>query len=78
VLLLGAVVLTLLAACLRAFRRLRGSERRAAAACTAAVITGLAIALVQSYLYAVGNTATLTFWMCAFLGAALGMQRRAA
>ena len=75
VLLLGAVVLALLAACLRAFRRLRGSERRAAAACTAALVTGLAIALVQSYLYAVGNTATLTFWMCAFLGAALQPSR---
>ena len=77
VLLLGAVILSLLAACLRAFRRLRGSERRAAAACTAALLTGLAIAVVQSYLYAVGNTATLTVWMCAFLGAALGAQRAA-
>ena len=72
VLLLGAVALALLAACLRAFRRLRGIDRRAAAACTAALLTGLALALVQSYLYAVGNTATLTVWMCAFLGAALG------
>jgi O-antigen ligase len=74
VLLLGAVALALLAACLRAFRHLRGSDRRAAAACTAALLTGLAIALVQSYLYAVGNTATLTVWMCAFLGAALGSK----
>jgi hypothetical protein len=72
VLLLGAVALALLAACLRAARRLRGSDRRAAAACTAALLTGLALALVQSYLYAVGNTATLTVWMCAFLGATLG------
>lgn len=74
VLLLGAVALALLAACLRAFRRLRGTDRRAAAACTAALLTGLALALVQSYLYAVGNTATLTVWMCAFLGAALGSK----
>jgi O-antigen ligase len=78
VLLLGAVALTLLAACLRAARRLRGSDRRAAAACTAALLTGLALALVQSYLYAVGNTATLTVWMCAFLGAALGPKAVAA
>jgi hypothetical protein len=77
VLLLGAVILALLIACLRAFRRLRGTERRAAAACTGALLTGLGIALVQSYLYAVGNTATLTVWMCAFLGAALGAQRAA-
>ncbi len=77
VLLLGAVALALLAACLRAFRQLRGSDRRAAAACTAALLTGLAIALVQSYLYAVGNTATLTVWMCAFLGAALGSKVKA-
>jgi hypothetical protein len=74
-LLLVAVALALLAACLRALRQLRGTDRRAAAACTAALLTGLAIALVQSYLYAVGNTATLTVWMCAFLGAALGSKR---
>lgn len=78
VLLLGAVALALLAGCLRAFRTLRGVDRRAAAACTAALLTGLALALVQSYLYAVGNTATLTVWMCAFLGAALGSKAVAA
>ena len=78
VLLLGAVALALLGGCLRAFRRLRGVDRPAAAACTAALLVGLALALVQSYLYAVGNTATLTVWMCAFLGAALGPRAVAA
>jgi len=78
VLLLGAVAIALLGGCLRAFRRLGGVDRRAAAACTAALLAGLALALVQSYLYAVGNTATLTVWMCAFLGAALGPKAVAA
>ena len=32
---------------------------------------GLGLALVQSYVYAVGNDATLTVWLCAFLGLAL-------
>jgi hypothetical protein len=78
VLLLAAVGVALVGGCVRAFRSLRGVDRRAAAACTAALLAGLALALVQSYLYAVGNTATLTVWMCAFLGAALGEKAVAA
>jgi O-Antigen ligase len=71
VVLLAAVALVLLLACVRALRAVRVVERPAAAACTAALLAGLAIAFVQSYLYSVGNTAMLTVWICAFLGAAL-------
>jgi hypothetical protein len=31
------------------------------------VLAGLVLAGVQSYVYAVGNIAAATFWICAFL-----------
>jgi hypothetical protein len=34
--------------------------------------------VVQSYLYAAGNNATLTVWLCAFLGLALAARPAAA
>jgi O-antigen ligase len=79
----GLVVLLALAAALvaalaRAVRRLKGEARRAAAACTAVVCAGLVLAVVQSYLYAAGNNATLTVWLCAFLGLALATRPVAA
>ena len=47
-----------------------------AAAATAAFAGALALALSQSYLYAPGNAATITAWVCAF--AAFGRRRRCA
>ena len=69
--LLVALALALLWAAVAALRLLRGRPREAAAACAAVVAAGLGLALVQSYVYAVGNDATLTVWLCAFLGLAL-------
>jgi hypothetical protein len=38
-----------------------------AAACAGVVAAGLTVAVVQSYLYSVGNIASATFWVAAFL-----------
>jgi O-Antigen ligase len=77
-----ALVLALAAALVlagaAAIRRLDGEARRAAAACTAVVCAGLVLAVVQSYIYAAGNNATLTVWLCAFLGLALAARPAAA
>src|SRR5437763_1883528 len=79
----GLVVLLALAAALvaalgSAVRRLDGKARRASAACTGVVCAGLVLAVVQSYIYAAGNNATLTVWLCAFLGLALAARPVAA
>ncbi|HYZ78972.1 MAG TPA: O-antigen ligase family protein [Gaiellaceae bacterium] len=73
VLLIGLAA-TLLATTLAALRRIGERERRIAAACAAALVTGLGLAVVQSSLYAVGNTATLAIWTCGFLGLALASR----
>ena len=44
-------------------------DRGLAAACFAVLVVGLALAVVQSYVYSVGNTATMSIWICAFLPA---------
>jgi O-antigen ligase len=72
----GVALLLALAAALargvwEALRRLDGHDRRLAAACAAVLLTGLGLGVVQSSLYAVGNTSTLSIWTCAFLGLAL-------
>jgi O-antigen ligase len=71
----GVLLLLALAAALArgvlAALRLDGHERRLAAACAAVLLTGLGLGVVQSSLYAVGNTSTLSIWTCAFLGLAL-------
>ena len=74
VVLLVGLAATLLVASLAALRRLAERERRLAAACAAALVTGLGLAVVQSSLYAVGNTATLAIWTCGFLGLALAAR----
>jgi O-antigen ligase len=71
VLLLLALAATLARGAIEALRRLDGHERRLAAACAAVLLTGLGLGVVQSSLYAVGNTSTLSIWTCAFLGLAL-------
>jgi len=73
-----ALAAALVAGCAAAIRRLDGAGRRAAAACTAVVCAGLVLAVVQSYIYAAGNNATLTVWLCAFLGLALATLPAAA
>jgi O-antigen ligase len=59
-----ALVWTLVAPGLRA---LRGPRRDLAAAGLGVLASGLAIAVVQSYLYSVGNIAASTLWIAAFL-----------
>lgn len=44
--------------------------------CAGVVVSGLVLALVQSYVYSVGDIGTATLWICAFLGAA-AMSRKA-
>jgi O-antigen ligase len=61
-----ALFLALLAALVAAAIRARG---RTAAVGLAVLATGIVLAVVQSYAYAVGNVATLGVWMCAFLPA---------
>lgn len=61
---LAALVAVLAAAGLRA---LRGPGRNLAAAGLAVLAAGLVAAVFQSYLYSVGNIATATLWIPAFL-----------
>lgn len=49
----------------------------AMAAVAASFVTGLVLGVGQSYLYSVGNIATLGFWLCAFVGVALGSRQGA-
>lgn len=46
---------------------LRGPRRDVAAACLGVLTAGLAIAVVQSYFYSVGNIASAALWITAFL-----------
>jgi O-antigen ligase len=55
-----------------AYRRLADRDRLTLVACGAVVVAGLVCAIVQSYLTSVGNVATATFWIAAFMLAALG------
>lgn len=64
--LLSALVLVLLATALRA------RPEPLLAACTAVFVSGLVLALTQSYLWSVGNIATASLWVCAFLIVAAG------
>ncbi|MDE3190608.1 MAG: O-antigen ligase family protein [Acidobacteriota bacterium] len=63
---LGLVLLVALFASL-AWPARRALRNDVAAACAAAVAAGLALAVVQSYVYSVGNIGTATLWICAFL-----------
>jgi hypothetical protein len=68
---LGAVGLLLLAglvaSLLAAARRTRPGLRRLTAGAAGAFVTGLALALTQSFVYAPGSNATLAVWVSAFL-----------
>jgi hypothetical protein len=65
----GLVALAALAAVLAfaGFRALAGPRRELAAAGLGVLAAGLAVAVVQSYLYSVGNIATAALWIPAFL-----------
>jgi hypothetical protein len=63
----GLVLLLALVAALADAARRRGGEQ--AAIGLAMLATGLVLAVVQSYIYAAGNVATLGLWLCAFLPA---------
>lgn len=53
-------------------RALQATRRDVAAAGLGILVSGLAIAVVQSYVYSVGNIATTTLWLGAFLLPAIG------
>ena len=75
---LGGLALSLLGAAAQALRMRDRDDRPLAAACAAVLLAGLGLALFQSYLYAAGNTATLSVWICAFLLTALAATPSAA
>jgi O-antigen ligase len=58
-------LLALLGAVGFAFRR--APRRDVVAGCAGAVAAGLALAVVQSYVYSAGNIGSATLWICAFL-----------
>jgi O-antigen ligase len=64
-----ALLLALVIALVAAARRRGGPQ---AAIGLAVLATGLVLAVVQSYIYSVGNVATLGLWLCAFLPAGQG------
>lgn len=65
-----ALALTLAAVALRGLSRLGGRERGLLAAAAASFLAGLCLAVFQSYVYSVGNIATVSFWTIGFLVAA--------
>jgi hypothetical protein len=69
ILLLAAPFVIVAAATVRAARR-SFEERRLMAVALSTVIAGLVVAFFQSYLYSVGNVATLTLWAATFVAAA--------
>jgi O-antigen ligase len=69
-----ALLATLAVTGTRTIRRLNGERRALAAACAGAVASGAVLAISQSYITSVGNVATGSFWIAAFLlAAAAGM-----
>lgn len=54
-----------------ALRHAKGGERGLIAATLGAVLAGAVLMVSQSYVYSVGNIATVTFWVCACMLAAL-------
>jgi O-antigen ligase len=70
VLFLAAAVASL-AAAVRLFRRPSSPTRTVAAACAGAAVSALVLGVTESYLFAVGNIATTSAWLCMFLLVAL-------
>ena len=61
-------------AALRVARRSTSSDGSVVAAAAGVVAAGFAIAFFQSYLYSVGNVATLTFWAAATIAIAISQR----
>ncbi len=61
-----------------AFRELDDRTRLLLAGCAGAVASGLVLAGFQSFLYAIGSNAALTFWLAAFMVAAAAATRERA
>jgi hypothetical protein len=70
-----AFFLCLLAALALGALRLLRSDPVLGATCAGVLACGLVLAVVQSYLYAIGNTAAVAVWTCAFLPAAVRIPR---
>lgn len=66
VLLLVALLVTLAAATVSVLR-VRGERLPLAGACVGVIVAGFVLAGVQSYVYSVGNIASVSFWVAAFL-----------
>jgi O-antigen ligase len=71
-----ALLVSLVVAGGRALVPAERQGRVLAATCGAVLLVGLALGLFQSYLYAAGNNATLSVWICAFLLTALAARPR--
>ena len=56
-------------------RRANGPQRLIIATSSGVFIAGVVLTTVQSYVYSVGNIATLPFWTCAFVGVAAAGTR---
>ena len=69
-----AVFVLWLAAGARAWTRAGPGTRLTLAACAAALVSGLAMAVVQSYFYSVGNIASLALWLSGFLLVAVAAE----
>jgi O-Antigen ligase len=54
---------------------LRGRRRPEAAVSLGVITAALVLAVVQSYIYSVGDIGTVTVWVCAFVGAAAAGRR---
>jgi hypothetical protein len=52
--------------------------RSVAGVCAGVVAAGLALTLIQSYVYSVGNIASVSFWVCAFLLTVVVARRESA
>lgn len=72
----GLAALVLLIAAVAAAGRAALRAQAEAAASAGVVTAGLVAALVQSYMYSVGNVATATFWIAVFLLAAAGPREQ--
>ena len=78
ILALVTVFVLLFATGASAFRGLDDRARLLLAACAGAVVGGLVLAGFQSFLYAIGSNAALTFWLAAFMVAAAAATRERA
>jgi hypothetical protein len=73
---LGLVALVGLVAALGVGAARYGLRRHGAPA-LGVIVAALVLAMVQSYIYSVGNIGTLTVWVCAALGGAVATRERA-